>query len=1546
MAQNEVTYRYFVTNIVTNEVIAELPLTGVSYERALKDAGSLSGTLALSQETKGIDVYNATMPGKNAIYVLRNGECVWGGPIWSRSYDVVGKSISISANEFTSYYQHRKIWKTWNLTRSNTLVYVDPKNSSQLIVELNPDTKETIDIEEGVAVELSFTDKKGYNLNGHFRVNEDFVNAKKITVDKEALQWNVPNIPHNFVSGEATRIQVTKRQVTAGSKEVVITTETPHLLATGDMVNVDKVEALVKFAGYKTYKTLSTEYPLAAFDSTSVLYRVGTVVKGSNTVMIDTRGISVGANISQIPYTGGKLEGAEPAKLNPEGSIPTEGFVATVTKVNSTNFIFSAFTYGSNTNSPASRTGKVYLKIENKSSGYNAATNGTAYSMQPATSTWKETLKVGDYIKTNDVQRWDNNGLDPIFGDLPVNNKYFENVVVQPNDTVLTISSTAGLQQGFLVEQVSQVGVAQVLSDTEISEIISSTKIKVAKAVGAYGATIKIVVKSPNYHKITGMTHPKIPNSMGEYFYLKGSTDYVGIPAFKFTYPKNITKPAGYQYPISNATFNIVKEEQHEYPTTRSQTAHCANGDQPVIKVIDRKTFVVNADCEPAKYDDTNTNQSTATIAWDGKYQATMYTHTDTYEQVRYFLGKVHEDFVTLKANNPFLGNLEKYQIRTAKYDPATDLATITTGFQQPVFSKKIYFDYASSKIKARVFLYAPYTQFDLDNDVSEIVKVTGSDESINGSFYITAIDANKSYVEYNLNSTEQDIEGRPLSTVSANGTYITFTTSSAHGIRAGNLVTVGGLSETALNVDNALVVDTPTSTTIRVASTVANGTTDTTPYASIYTSDRLVATTRLAPNSSVITFGAHDLSVGNNFELTGLTLENYDGVWSVKSIIDDATLTYKPTFETLKITDFRLDYTTQNGYMVTVKVHKKPNFQKYSYIPTKTKITVTELNGTGYDYNGTWTLSSFEPTDATDDYYYFKYKITGASGTRAIHNWRKVDYENRKTGTAKTISSASYVRQLIDADSNVKTAKSPSGLGITTYTTSTAHLLSAGDYAIVSNIGGEFTQKTANTNAFSEYRVTVTTVPTGTTFTVSNQTVANADNDSLWRRINGTDAKIGKSNTSITPTGATVVAYDSSSSRPSSSYPSLKIDDLPDVTSKIELTSIVNGKAFNAKTKTAYLDILTNEGYVVGQNVIVEDVDDYKRNDIFDGTYKITGIEKVKNKWQLKYQSTNKTYKKNIGEFDNKGVLTEYSKLDSADIGKVIVDAAIYVGSYGSFTKNSDIDLEFSTYEDSGNYQRVPSYRGHELKNVGEYLSEYSDKYIVKPNSTKIIRNVYGFEYRIDCVYSPETSSFRRIFKFLPINYPNPPVHGEVSPPSRFGADKFVFEYPVNISSVSLEESAEESSTRFFMVGSDGGTGTSDASKSYIGVAHKNLLANSWPLLDSTESNDKLDFLRDISENAYRYLNETKPPSGVFQIGVVGNLDPIVNTYQPGDWCSIIVNDKFVQDRLSSDLEPRDDVIVRKILSYSVEVPDAPSIPESVSITMITEWDVDNRGQ
>ena len=56
-------------------------------------------------------------------------------------------------------------------------------------------------------------------------------------------------------------------------------------------------------------------------------------------------------------------------------------------------------------------------------------------------------------------------------------------------------------------------------------------------------------------------------------------------------------------------------------------------------------------------------------------------------------------------------------------------------------------------------------------------------------------------------------------------------------------------------------------------------------------------------------------------------------------------------------------------------------------------------------------------------------------------------------------------------------------------------------------------------------------------------------------------------------------------------------------------------------------------------------------------------------------------------------------------------------------------------------------------------------------------------------------------------------------------------------------------------------------------------------------------------------------------------------------------VNDEFFRARLASDLEPRDTVIVRKIDSFTVSVPDVPTFPEKVDLNLISEYEVDKRG-
>ena len=107
-------YDYYTVDIITNEVLAQIPFEDVSYERKLKDFGAFEGSITVSGQTDDLDLYNSTLPGKTALYVVRNGVCVWGGIIWGRTYDLVARALSVSAAEFTSYLSHRNIWKTYS----------------------------------------------------------------------------------------------------------------------------------------------------------------------------------------------------------------------------------------------------------------------------------------------------------------------------------------------------------------------------------------------------------------------------------------------------------------------------------------------------------------------------------------------------------------------------------------------------------------------------------------------------------------------------------------------------------------------------------------------------------------------------------------------------------------------------------------------------------------------------------------------------------------------------------------------------------------------------------------------------------------------------------------------------------------------------------------------------------------------------------------------------------------------------------------------------------------------------------------------------------------------------------------------------------------------------------------------------------------------------------------------------------------------------------------------------------------------------------------
>lgn len=208
-----------------------------------------------------------------------------------------------------------------------------------------------------------------------------------------------------------------------------------------------------------------------------------------------------------------------------------------------------------------------------------------------------------------------------------------------------------------------------------------------------------------------------------------------------------------------------------------------------------------------------------------------------------------------------------------------------------------------------------------------------------------------------------------------------------------------------------------------------------------------------------------------------------------------------------------------------------------------------------------------------------------------------------------------------------------------------------------------------------------------------------------------------------------------------------------------------------------------------------------------------------------------------------------------------------------------------------------------------------------------------------------PTSTTFT--YKSYKLDVPSTPCYGFIGlvhPTSILGADQYVFEYPGNVLEFKIDESAENAATRMWVGGnSDGLDG--DASQPYAAASALDLLGAGWPILDQIESssNDQAGeaMLYDYAEE---YLLEARPPEMTFSISVNGSLAPFVGDYLPGDWCTIIIDDDFVRMRIGSDLEPRSDVIVRKIVGYKVSVPESPTFPEKVDLELISEFKEDRR--
>lgn len=106
-------YRYLLADLRTNAILSELPFTDVRFTQLLNNAGTFSARLQISDiREDNYDIQGVTIPGRTALYVDRDGVLIWGGIIWLRTYDSISQTITISAREFISYLERRRISST------------------------------------------------------------------------------------------------------------------------------------------------------------------------------------------------------------------------------------------------------------------------------------------------------------------------------------------------------------------------------------------------------------------------------------------------------------------------------------------------------------------------------------------------------------------------------------------------------------------------------------------------------------------------------------------------------------------------------------------------------------------------------------------------------------------------------------------------------------------------------------------------------------------------------------------------------------------------------------------------------------------------------------------------------------------------------------------------------------------------------------------------------------------------------------------------------------------------------------------------------------------------------------------------------------------------------------------------------------------------------------------------------------------------------------------------------------------------------------------
>ena len=1414
-------YKYFTVDVMSNEILSEIPFRGVSYERAIKGAGTFSGSIAVNDETAPLELYNSTMPGNTALFVVRNGICVWGGIIWSRNYDVVARTLSVDASEFTSYFYHRRIWKTWNHEYGATMVVTDG------LAALALDFGSTQAFAPGSRVRLEFREPSQFRYNNYYTVSKDIAS----TTSSFAL--------------ETTTISVDVTKLSCSSDLVTVETDGAHGFSVDDIVDVD-IYLQPNYSG--SHRVVS----------------VGDGEKSSFSYALDEQ------NLATTDVTG------TASRAIPDGTYLS---VTVVTHTDTYDYVR-----------------KLIDAVFNDFSGLDFPNKelepGLAYNLSIA----KKKIEDGTGTITTDTEH------SLVTGQVIL----IENLdnVFDGKHVVKTIPTSTSFTFDISADDLPEEPVA--IRTADIAKIRADTGAASGSGLGIF----------------TPVTLTAHGFRSGEIADISTQLGFSPQSRFRNGSQKIAVEEDGTEKKFSYNSYPAVDSPSIEFsPATVQITAGTGTGTHNVVEayLTDDTVTITTETASDADIGDTITvagvspfyeveNRSYSSSSRTIDFTHTARTGTVVTMTTAAAHGLLPYQTVTVSGSSNTGVNGTVVVLST----PSTTSLTFNTGTSDT---------YVAEADDGLITTLGAAT-------LSLIVPSGGSHPIEAGDTVLVAGITEKSEIE-SVTVANNSNSPYSISLVAKNGATATVTTSANHGFAVDNYVVVSGTSAGSGAFNGTFkVLSIPSKTSFTYTTTSGN-----------VSSVSSAGTVTRIDTATLATISNHGFFRGDTVTIDGI-VDTYD-VDTKKRLSNVVTLTFKSADD--------------------VKTHNMEVGDKIAVTNIYDKISVTQRVLT--DEVATITLAS-DHDIKVDDVIVVKdvletYNVLTAKKTRKTVTLTVDSEHNIKSG--ETIVTHNVKKKFTGVAATSTSSVTVTAVGARTisyeYEADAAEEQSAGAGAFIdrrseSVFNGEEVRVTAVNGRSVSYRVPgAYNVGIGS-FSQANKVTPIAFYYSSMNgvhevaSINANEKRITFSNTGVNVAEATV-------EKPvdSDKYGKAMVRSESRITGEftVHATPAANTIVINVTplSLNSYGSV-TNSGtiyknsssfnasktvYAVTDTTIVYSTDG-PRSDIFEEA--VTSYAYVRP--TSLYNVTGAT----VTEVDDTAKQISYARTHGdaprstiMGYGQAVVAPVVRIGTYGPYTENSDIGITFSTGEYSGVDIRPTVYRGFELVSVGEALDKYSD-------------SIDGFEYRVDCAYDANTRSFTKTFVLIPINYPDPPAPGEISPLSRFGAQNFVFEYPGNISNFTMNESAEYSSTRFFASGETDLGG--EAGFNFSAAADTELLnydsnKRKWPLLDDDEKVDGVDSKSTLYQYAKKYMTEARPPDAEITVKVNGSLEPVVGTYSPGDWCSIVVNDRFVQARLSTDFETRDEVLVRKIESINVSVPDGVTFPEVISLKVVPEWEVDKRG-